>query len=103
MKILDTDFYLVACYNKGSGYNRELSLRTTKQAPALKANEISIRCNLKLPIGLFQRPALSAMIEVPEDAIPATEIDMELASNIEELIQQNLDISMTVGIEGEQA
>ena len=98
---LQADFYLVVTYNIRGGYNRELSLRTTKQSPPLKGNEIAIKCRLDLPKSLFERPALSATIKIPDEAVPHQEINMEMTDNIAELIEQNLGITMTIGVDDE--
>lgn len=98
MTNLENDFYLVVTYNERGGYNRELSFRTTKNKPDLGSMEIAIKCRIKLPKGLFEKPALSAKIEIPEDAIPGTAIDLELTDNIEQLVKQNLGIDLKIGV-----
>lgn len=63
------------------------------------ADEVAIKCDLQVPEALFERPALSARIAVPDEAVPSTEINMELASNIQDLVQQHLGLTLQVGVE----
>lgn len=97
-EVIETDFYMVVAYNPRAGYSRALSIRTTKNRPALAKGEIAIKCTIALPKALFQRPALSARISIPDEAVPRTEINMELASNIQDLVQQHLGLEMTIGV-----
>ncbi len=71
------------------------SVRLTINKPALAAHEIAIAVSLKLPVGLFKKPSLTATIEVPEDSAPPR-IDVEMQSNIARVIREQTGIHLTI-------
>lgn len=64
------------------------SVRTTKNSPDLKWNEVAIHLNLNLPNALFFKPRLNASISLDEDEAMPAEISVETINNVREAIQQ---------------
>lgn len=62
--------------------------RATLSAPSLKAGEIAFRINLAVPSRLFQSPALSADIELPDSFAPmvSSEVDLTTAEEDPETV-----------------
>ena len=83
-------FYLVV--------NKNGTLRTTKTQPSLRWDEISIRMQLKLPSALFQRPFLSAEINVDEKDIATKVIEPEVINNIEKAIKEHTGNELKISI-----
>lgn len=84
-------------YWTGEKYTLSCSgLRSTAGIPSLKAHERAIKIQVELPDELFTTPELTAKITVPKDAVSKPTIDAETISNIQEVISQQLGVSMTV-------
>ncbi|HEX9987058.1 MAG TPA: hypothetical protein VGE45_01065 [Chloroflexia bacterium] len=90
MSNLTTTFYLVVTRNG--------AVDVYKKTPSVRADQVSVRCQLQIPQALFERPHLSATIVVPEEAARPTEISAEVLGNWQEAIQQatGLDIQLSV-------
>lgn len=71
--------------------------RTLKTKPAVERDEIALKLELKLPAALFEKPTLSATINVDAD-VPMLELSPETIHTIEDLIRSTagLDVQLTV-------
>lgn len=63
------------------------SVRTLKGKPTLAWDEIAIYVTMDIPVELFNRPTLSAEINIPDDKVPATHIDAETVNNLKEILK----------------
>ena len=72
-------FYLVV--------NSNGTIRTTKNPPDTKWDEVAILITLELPRALFQKPRLEATLQVPESAVTAPVIPVETRDNIKSAIE----------------
>lgn len=77
------------------GWNN-LTARFSKTNPSLDSGEISVKIECELPNELFERPQLKFKIDIPKGAVPQKEITADVRGNIQELIQQNLGITVTL-------
>lgn len=78
------------------------SSRMTKGTPALDRNEIAVKVSLEIPDAIFNRPALTATIKVPEDAVGKPEIEAEVIDNVQDLIKQNTGFDVKLEVVNEQ-
>ena len=71
--------------------------RTLKTKPDVARDEIALKLNLKLPAALFEKPTLSASINVDAD-VPMLELSPETIHTIEDLIRSTagLDVQLSV-------
>jgi|GEM_PF-2465383 len=74
----------------------KLSARFVHKAPALAKDEISIKIECNIPNELFSRPQLKFNLNIPKEAIPQKEINAEVVGNIQDLIQKNMGIEVTL-------
>lgn len=63
-------------------------VRTTKNPPDLRRDEVSIRLKLCIPRKVFERPLIQATVRVDEQAILPKEISPEVLINTAKLIEQ---------------
>ena len=69
--------------------------RITKTRPAMKWDEIAIYVSLEMPDEVFQRPTISAKINISHQ--PKVEIDAETVNNIEEVLKQDgINVKLTI-------
>ena len=99
-QLLDLSFYLVIKRTKQYRYSTgNLSVvKTTRTAPAIKANEIAIKINMKLPETLFERPQLQANINIDEKKVSPKIIEADVLENITEIVEQQLGIDLTINL-----
>lgn len=76
---MNTKFYLVV--------NNNGTTRTCKNRPDLAWNQISMLLSLSLPDALFQKPALSAEIIIPDSAAIPVNIPAETQLNVQNAIE----------------
>lgn len=76
--LLELDFHLIITCPDDK-WNARPGVRVTAGAPALKRNERSINLKMKLPLALFQTPAIVATIDVT-DAQQQVTIDAKAVS-----------------------
>lgn len=91
---MKTSFYLVVRKNG--------TTKTVKSKPGLNWDEVSIKLDLVLPDSLFQKPQLTASINVPEDKVSPIEISSETVDNIKTAIEQHIGIPVSINIVNEQ-
>ena len=72
-------FYLIV--------KRNGSVRTTKNQPGIEWDEIFMECNLNIGDKLFQRPMLTANIEISDAQMPVN-LDVSVVGEIENVIQE---------------
>lgn len=68
--------------------NSRGTAKFTKSRCGLNWDEISIKVEISIPDELFQRPIITAKLEVSKDIIPKPQ-PMELILNTKELIEQS--------------
>lgn len=81
----------------GNYHTGKPSVRVSKGKPRTEANEVPIKINLELPIGLFKKPQITATVKVPEEQAPV-EISTEIQDNIAKAIRESsgLDVRLIV-------
>ena len=88
--------YLIV--NKPKGWSARPSVRVTTKAPRLGPRERSISVTLDLPDSLWDEPKLEATITVPEDKVSAPVIDAGVVDNLQEVISQQLGVSLQIAV-----
>lgn len=71
------------------------SVRLTAKKPSVAKHEVAVKVEIELPTHLFQRPALTARVSVPEGT-SAPEISVDMQQAIADLIRDNLGLNLTV-------
>lgn len=84
--------------NKPKGWGARPSVRVTTKAPRLGPRERSISVTLDLPDSLWDEPQLEATITVPDDKVSAPVIDAEVMDNIQEVLSQQLGVSLEISV-----
>ena len=98
-EILNLSFYLVVRRAKPYRYSKKLSVvKTTHSAPSIKANEVVLKINMKLPDSLFERPQLQANIVIDESRVTPKILDADVQDNITEIIEQQLGVDLTINV-----
>lgn len=87
---MKVSFYLVV--------NRNGTVKTYKNKPALAFDEISIQQNLVLPDALFKKPLLEATVIVPDSAAMPTEIAADVVMNAKNAIEQATGLEVRLSI-----
>jgi len=75
-------------------------LRVAAKKPATKQNQIAINVVLDIPDSLFTKPALKASITLPQGQARESVITADVASNIAEIIQQQLGVRLEITEKG---
>ena len=88
--------YLIV--KKPKGWSARPSARLTTKEPKLGPRERAISLTLDLPDSLWDEPQLEATITVPEDKVSAPMIDAEVVDNIQEVISQQLGVSLEIAV-----
>lgn len=76
------------------------AVRVTKTRPRLARDEISVRLEADIPDSLFRRPTLEARIEIPPEGQLCPRITTDVASNIEQLVREQLGVVLHVDAPG---
>lgn len=88
--LLSTTCYLVVEARKNRSFPQLTPslhvVRVAARKPSTGADQVAIRLELALPRGLFERPALTAVIQMDGDAAPL-EISAETAAAVEDAIR----------------
>lgn len=98
--MIDFTFWIVAQakprrYGADKGLEEPGSVRVAKKRPALANDEVAVQVHLGLPTALFNRPSLTARIEVSDTAAPA-EITAETISNIQEILEEGTGLRISL-------
>lgn len=82
-------------YSRSTGY---YSSRMTVENPALDASEVAVKVTLELPDAAFEKPAFSAKIVVPKEAVSSPVIEASVVDNVQEMIRQGtgFDVKLEV-------
>lgn len=97
MSTVPVEFHLVVgCKVDQFGRYSKPSIRTTKQKPDTEAHEIAVAMRLELPLSLFKKPTLKATLKVSEGQSAPLEITPEIASNIAQVVREQLGITLQV-------
>lgn len=103
MPKLIKQFYLIVAARKRTQFSTALELTTPRvvigscnKTPKLNAGEVAIRMTLELPSTLFQKPALTATVQIAESAVSAPIIEADVINNIKELVAENCGIQLTI-------
>ena len=84
--------------NKPKGWSPRPSMRVTTKKPKLSPRERAISVTLDLPDSLWDEPQLEATITVPADKVSAPIIDANVMDNIQEVISQQLGVSLEISV-----
>jgi hypothetical protein len=95
---MQLDKYIVVEGRENRYGNIELKARMVEKTPKLKGNEIAIRLLVDVPRALFQRPTLTAKMDIPDEAVPEIKLSPEVTANIEEIIKQSTGLTMSVKV-----
>lgn len=76
-----------------------LKARLTKSETTLNVGEISVKLSAELPDALFKRPMLEAKIDIPEELIPSSIIDVNIQNNIVEAVKEATGVNIAFTIE----
>lgn len=73
------------------------SIRTVKNRPGLKWNEVAIYVELDVPNELFQRPTMSAKIIIDKENAPKLEIEAQTVHDMTEILKrEGYDINLQI-------
>lgn len=78
--------------------NRSGKIRIADRTPSLEADEISISLNFRIPISLFDKPRLTATIELPPSSVLPEVIPVELQDQITDAIKKGTGVNVTLSI-----
>ncbi len=87
---MKTIFFLVV--------NENGSVRTCKNQPNLRFDEVSISLSIELPDSLFKKPMLSGVIHVPDDKVQPTVITPEIKQDIQDAIKSHSGVEVKLEI-----
>lgn len=89
--------YLIFKRNKNY-YGNTVTSRLAVNEPNLMAGEISIKLSAELPGALFERPTLTANIEIPKELVPQSIINTNIQNNIQQAVKEavGVDIAFTI-------
>lgn len=73
-------------------------IETFKKKPTTTANQIAVNIQINVPDAFFETPQFQAVIDVPEDAVTAREVRVEVADNIAQLISEQLGVRVHVAV-----
>jgi hypothetical protein len=74
------------------------SARLTAGKPSTRWNEVSILLEIELPKALFERPRLSASINIPDEAVGPARIDANVIENVREAIKTATGLEFHVSV-----
>jgi hypothetical protein len=94
LKVMKTNFYLVV--------NKRGTVRTVKEKPDLKWDEVSVKMALELPNVLFDKPQLSASLIVGEDQAEGFEISPDVTADIKDAIESAAGIEVKLQVVNNQ-
>ena len=69
---------------------------TFKHKPTTASNQVVVNIQLNVPDAFFETPQFQAIIDVPEDAVTAREVRVEVADNIAQMISEQLGVQVHV-------
>lgn len=75
------------------------SVKATKRPPGLDWDEVAMAMDLTLPDALFQKPALRAVVTVPDEAAAPAEIEADVQHQVEEAIRAATGLEVRVVLE----
>lgn len=67
-----------------------------KTVPKVKPGEVAIKCNVELPLSLFEEPQFKATIRVAENAVTPQQVDAEVIDNIEQIVAESTGLVLTI-------
>ena len=95
---MEANFWIKVNAVKGYGGWRRGSITSSIAKPSTKANEVAIKITLAIPDALFEKPQLTARIEIPNDAVTQPELCADVQDNIAEVLSEQLGINVSVTI-----
>lgn len=97
-KVVETSGYLViSCAQKRYGYHELKLERVARKKPSVASNEVALELRLRLPVALFEKPTLSAEINVEAD-VPRLAVTPETVSNIRDVIQSAIGLNVELKV-----
>lgn len=96
MSMISQCLFLVV--SRGRTHRTSLLVRASNNLPKLAAGEIMLELNLRLPVALFERPALRADVTVPADRVSAPVIDATVVNNIQAELERTLGVKIELSV-----
>jgi hypothetical protein len=62
--------------------------------PDLGWDEVAVQLDINIPDQMFRRPAITASLTIGEDQIPMQDVTVEMVNEIQELVLNNLGVSL---------
>ena len=97
-------YVIVGVKLRGEGKNAWVrgrpTVRVSKTKPSVAGNEVPVRIELRLPIALFQKPDLEAIITIPEEKTQFI-ITPEVQQNIADAIRAQTGMEISLRVEKE--
>lgn len=78
--------------------NSRGSVRTCKNKPDTRADEIAVAVNMNVPNELFKKPVIEAKIEIPKDAVASRTIEADTQQAIKESIESISGLTVELAI-----
>ena len=85
-------------FDNWSKKRRPPTTRLTTKPPKLSSHEVAVKLSLEVPDAFFEKPLLSARIEIPEDAVSAPVIEADVVDNIQEIVNRELGIDLNISL-----
>ncbi len=76
--------------------NSTLSARIAHRRPALESHEIAINLVMDIPKELFDRPQLTAKLDITKDNVQQIDIKTDFINNLKALSANNLGVELIV-------
>lgn len=75
------------------------NMKLTRGVPSLEPGEVSCALSLKVPLKLFSRPSIKAVIEIPESA-GVVDASAHAVLDLKKALQACPNIELTIGSKG---
>ena len=95
---MEANFWVkIKAVKRYQGWQRS-SITTSIAKPSTKPNEVAIKITLVLPDALFEKPQLTARIEIPNDAVTQPNLSADVQDNIAEALSEQLGINVSISV-----
>lgn len=79
--------------------NRTGTVSVSKNRPNLDFDQVAVQCHLELPDVLFQKPQITAQIQVPENKVQPFTIDADTSNNVKDAIETATGLQVKLSVE----
>lgn len=84
--------------------NKRGSVRASKKYPSnLSSDDVAFNLKITLPYALFDKPRLTATVEVPDSAVKEEIISENIIDNIGKTLKQSLNMDINISVEGKRS